>query len=89
MPDVLALVSIMGPMNTAYTVLPLAQAAEVPIIAPLTGATQYPAPSNRYAVNLRVGYNDELLAMLYLLVTKKKYKWITMIYDDDALGPVI
>jgi ABC-type branched-subunit amino acid transport system substrate-binding protein/class 3 adenylate cyclase len=91
-PDMFAFVAFMGSPTTSAA-LPLLKAAKMPVIGPLTGSAVFRKGADvtgvdwqPYTINVRAGYDDEAFAMLRLFVTEKRWKRISIIYQDDAFG---
>jgi branched-chain amino acid transport system substrate-binding protein len=60
-------------------------AAQVPLIAGLSGADGLRTPLNRYLFNVRASYSDEAEAIVNQLVTTGATR-IAVFYQDDAYG---
>ena len=84
-PNLLALVGFTGSAPSVAGAA-LATAAKLPYIGPLTGTPDLHRAQDKYVINLRSGYGDEVMAMLKLLVEKKLYKRIALIYQNDSFG---
>lgn len=82
--DSFAFVSLIGTAN-AEAVLPLITAANIPLIAPLTGASQLRTPFNRYIFHIRASYAQEVEQMVEHVLTIGM-KRVAVFYDDDAFG---
>ncbi len=82
--DVFALFGYVG-TPTGLAALPLATAAKVPWIAPVTGAEALRSPFNRYAFHVRASYFDETAAIVKQL-TSVGIKRIGVFYQNDSYG---
>lgn len=65
--------------------LPLAEKAQVPLVAPFTGADVLREKSSRVLFIVRAGYRDEMARMVEQLVTTG-VKDIAVAYQDDNFG---
>lgn len=82
--DVFALFGYIG-TPTSLAALPLATKAQVPFIAPFTGAMGLRDPFNKYVFHLRASYNDET-ALIVKQLTNLGLKKIAVFYQNDAYG---
>jgi branched-chain amino acid transport system substrate-binding protein len=82
--DTFAFVSLIGTANSE-AVLPLITAAKIPLIAPLTGASQLREPFNRYVFHVRASYSHEVEKMVEHVLTIGMNR-VAVFYDDDAFG---
>lgn len=82
--DVFALFGYIG-TPTSLAALPLANKANVPFIAPLTGAMSLREPLNKLVFHLRASYDDETAAIVKQLHTLG-LKNIAVFYQNDAYG---
>jgi branched-chain amino acid transport system substrate-binding protein len=82
--DVFALFGYIG-TPTSLAALPLTTKANVPFIAPFTGAMSLREPMNRLAFHLRASYDDETAAIVNQLNTLG-LKNIAVFYQNDAYG---
>lgn len=82
---VFALIGSVG-TPTSRAVVPIAEAAGVPFIAPFTGATFLRDPAWRTVVNIRAGYNEEAEAAVQYLVMTLGLRRIAVLYQDDTFG---
>jgi len=82
--DVFALFGYIG-TPTSLAALPLATKANMPFIAPFTGAMSLREPLNRLAFHLRASYDDETAAIVKRLNTLG-LKNIAVLYQNDAYG---
>ena len=82
--DVFALFGYIG-TPTSLAALPLATKANLPFIAPFTGAMSLREPLNRLAFHLRASYDDETAAIVQQLNTLG-LKNIAVFYQNDAYG---
>jgi branched-chain amino acid transport system substrate-binding protein len=65
---------------------PIATAAQVPFIAPFTGAEFLRDPYNRYVINVRASYFQETEAWIEHLTKDLGVSKIAILYQDDAFG---
>jgi branched-chain amino acid transport system substrate-binding protein len=70
---------------TSLAALPLASAAQVPFIAPFTGAQALREPFNRIAFHIRASYFDET-AEIVKQVTSIGAKRIAVFHQNDSYG---
>ena len=84
--EVFALIGAFG-TPTTISAVPVASNAGVPYVAPLTGAEllrrQY---RNDYVINLRASLDQEIEAIVNLLVDDMGLESIAVLYQDDSLG---
>ncbi|MGM9491959.1 ABC transporter substrate-binding protein [Ideonella sp. YS5] len=81
---VLALFGYVG-TSTTLAALPIATAAQVPFIAPVSGAEALRSPFNRMVFNLRASYLDEAQYIVDQLAVSG-LKSIAVLYQNDAYG---
>lgn len=82
--DVHALFGYIG-TPTSLAALPLLTKAQVPFIAPFTGAMGLREPFNKQVFHLRASYNDET-ALIVRQLTNLGLKKIAVFYQNDAYG---
>jgi len=82
--DVFALFGYIG-TPTSLAALPLLTKAQVPFIAPFTGAMGLRAPLNREVFHLRASYNDET-ALIVKQLTNLGLQKIAVFRQNDAYG---
>ena len=82
--DVFALFGYIG-TPTSLAAMPLVNKAQVPFIAPFTGAMALREPFNKLAFHLRASYNDET-ALIVKQLTNLGLKKIAVFYQNDAYG---
>ena len=82
--DVFALFGYIG-TPTSLAALPMATKANLPFVAPFTGAMSLREPMNRLAFHLRASYDDETAAIVNQLDTLD-LKNIAVFYQNDAYG---
>ena len=80
----LAFVSTIGTANAA-AVLPLLEAGRVPLIAPLSGASQLRQAGQRSVFHVRASYAREVAKMVEHATTLGVRR-IAVFHDDDAFG---
>jgi len=83
-PDLLALFGYVGTPTTKVA-LPLLEAAEVPLVAPMTGASLLRRPELRMVFNMRASYRREIAAMVDSMVRDAHHR-IAIVYQNDAFG---
>lgn len=69
----------------ALAALPLAEKAQIPLVAPLSGAGVLREKKSKVLFVVRAGYGDELVRMVEQLVTTG-VKTIAVAYQDDNFG---
>ena len=79
-----AFVSSIGTAN-AEAVLPLVNAAKVPLVAPLSGAISLREPFSRNVFHIRSSYAQEVERMVEHVLTIGISR-VAVFYDDDAFG---
>lgn len=82
--DVFALFGYIG-TPTSLAALPLVNKAQIPFIAPFTGAMALREPFNKLVFHLRASYNDET-ALIVKYHTTLGLKRIAVFYQNDAYG---
>lgn len=82
--DVQALFGYIG-TPTSLAALPLLSKAQVPFVAPFTGAMGLREPFNRNVFHLRASYNDET-ALIVRQLTNVGLKKIAVFHQNDAYG---
>lgn len=82
--DVHALFGYIG-TPTSLAALPLLTKAQIPFIAPFTGAMGLREPFNKLVFHLRASYNDET-ALIVRQLTNLGLKKIAVFYQNDAYG---
>ncbi len=82
--EVFALFGYIG-TPTSLAALPLAIKAQMPFVAPFTGAMALRDPFSKYVFHLRASYNDET-ALIVKQMTTLDLKKIAVFYQNDAYG---
>lgn len=82
--DVFALFGYIG-TPTSLAALPLVKQAQIPFIAPFTGAMALRQPMLKNVFHLRASYNDET-AMIVKQLTNLDLKKIAVFYQNDSYG---
>lgn len=82
--DVHALFGYIG-TPTSLAALPLLTKAQIPFIAPFTGAMGLREPFNKQVFHLRASYNDET-ALIVRQLTNLGLKKIAVFFQNDAYG---
>ena len=83
--EVFALIGAVGTPTSRSTV-PIAAAADVPYIAPFTGAAFLRDAKWQNVINLRASYNQETEEMVARLTEDLGIKRIAVLYQDDSFG---
>ena len=80
--------SLIGAVGTptSKAVVPIASEASVPYIGPFTGAEFLRNSSQKYVVNVRASYYQEIHNIVERLVKDLKIKKISILYQDDSYG---
>ena len=71
---------------TSRSATPVAAAAQVPFIAPFTGAAFLRDPAWRNIINLRSSYNQETEEIVDRLITDQGVGRIAVMFQDDSFG---
>ena len=71
---------------TAKVVTPLCEEAQVPFVAPFSGAALLRAPYRKYVVNLRASYGQETERLARYLADEKKLTRIACFHQNDDYG---
>jgi branched-chain amino acid transport system substrate-binding protein len=82
--DVFALFRYIG-TPTSLAALPLVTKAQIPFIAPFTGAMGLRTPFHKSVFHLRASYNDET-ALIVKQLTNLSLRKIGVFYQNDAYG---
>lgn len=83
--EVFALIGAVG-TPTSRAAVPLTLAANVPYIAPMTGAEFLRDASLSNVINLRASYEQETEAMVSRLISDLDIKRIAVMHQDDSFG---
>ena len=83
--DVFALIGAVG-TPTSRSAVPVATAADIPYIAPFTGAAFLRDPEQTNVINLRASYNQETEEMVERFVSELGIDRIGVMYQDDSFG---
>ncbi len=83
--DIFLLIGLVG-TPTVKAVLPVAEEAGVPLLAPLSGAEYLRNPPNRLVVNLRAGTTQETAALAEYLVERRSLTRIACFVQNDSFG---
>ena len=83
--DVFALIGAVG-TPTSRSAVPVATAADIPYVAPFTGAAFLRDPRQTNVINLRASYNQETEEMVDRLVSELGIERIGVMYQDDSFG---
>ena len=70
---------------TSLAAMPMVKAAQIPFIAPFTGAMGLRDPANKMVFHLRASYDDET-ALIVKQLTNLGLKKIAVFYQNDAYG---
>jgi len=71
---------------TAKAVAPIVSEARIPFFGPFTGAEFLRKPFNRYVINVRASYFQEMERLTSYLVDEKKMSRISCFYQNDSYG---
>lgn len=71
---------------TATAALPLLRKYQKPFIAPLTGSDLLRQPDDKFIINFRSSYREEITAQFRLLVDQLGYKRIALFMQADEFG---
>lgn len=71
---------------TSKAVVPIIEKYKVPFFAPSTGAELLRTPFNRYVINLRASYYQEMEALASYLIDALKLQRISCFYQNDSYG---
>jgi ABC-type branched-subunit amino acid transport system substrate-binding protein len=82
--EVFALFGYIG-TPTSLAALPLVNEAQIPFVAPFTGAMGLRDPFSRYVFHVRASYNDET-ALIVKQLTTLDLKKIAVFYQNDSYG---
>jgi len=83
--DVFLLIGEVG-TPTSQAVLPVIRKYNVPFFAPLTGAEFLRDPFNKYVINVRGSYYQEMEKLAQYLIDQKKLTRIACFYQNDSYG---
>ena len=83
--EIFALIGAVG-TPTSRSAVPVAAAADIPYIAPFTGAAFLRDPQWGNVINLRASYNQETEEMVARLVSDFGIERIAVMYQDDSFG---
>lgn len=83
--QVFALVGQVG-TPTAKAAVPYVTERGVPFFAPFTGAEFLRSPFNRYVINMRASYSQEMEKLVSYLVDQKGLERIACFYQNDSYG---
>lgn len=82
--NVFALMSCVGTANNT-AILPMIEAAGLPYVAPLTGASSLRTAGHRHVFHVRASYTDETQRLIEKLVSMS-IKDLAIVYLDNAFG---
>jgi ABC-type branched-subunit amino acid transport system substrate-binding protein len=71
---------------TAKAVEPIVSEARIPFFGPFTGAEFLRKPFNKYVINVRASYFQEMERLTSYLVDEKKMSRIACFYQNDSYG---
>jgi len=83
--QVFALIGAVG-TPTSMAVSPIVSEAKIPFFGPFTGAEFLRAPFNKYVINVRASYFQEMEKLASYLIDKKKMRRIACFYQNDSYG---
>lgn len=82
---VFALIGAVG-TPTSKAVAPIVSSARIPFFGPFTGAEFLRTPFNKYLINVRPSYFQEMERVVEYLVEKKKLERIACFFQNDSYG---
>lgn len=71
---------------TCKAIMPIIEETKTPLVGPFTGAEILRSPFNKYIVNVRASYNQEMEKLATYLVDQKGLKKVACFYQNDAYG---
>jgi ABC-type branched-subunit amino acid transport system substrate-binding protein len=83
--QVFALIGAVG-TPTSMAVAPIVSEAKIPFFAPFTGAEFLRTPFNKYVINVRASYFQEMEKLAAYLVDEKKISRVACFYQNDSYG---
>lgn len=83
--QVFALIGAVG-TPTSKAVAPIVSDAKIPFFGPFTGAEFLRDPFNKYVINVRGSYFQEMEKLASYLVDQKKIERISCFYQNDSYG---
>ena len=83
--QVFALVGAVG-TPTAKAVSPIVSESRIPFFGPFTGAEFLRSPFNKYVINVRASYFQEMEKLASYLIGKKKITRVACFYQNDSYG---
>lgn len=83
--QVFALIGAVG-TPTAKAVAPIVSGTRIPFFAPFTGAEFLRKPFNRYVINVRASYFQEMEKLASYLVDERGLSRIACFYQNDSYG---
>ena len=83
--QVFALIGAVG-TPTSKAAVPIAVEARIPFFGPFTGAEFLRSPHQRYVVNVRASYFQEMESLASYLVEKRGIRKIACFYQNDSYG---
>jgi branched-chain amino acid transport system substrate-binding protein len=82
---VFSLTSYVG-TPTAVRIIPLVQESQIPIVGLFTGANALRQPFQRYIINIRASYHQEIKKVVDHLINDNHFSKIAVFYQDDEYG---
>ncbi len=83
--QVFALIGAVG-TPTSKAVAPIVSEAGIPFFAPFTGAEFLRTPFDKYVINVRASYFQEMEKLAAYLVDKKKISRVACFFQNDSYG---
>lgn len=83
--QVFALIGAVG-TPTSKAVAPIVSKAGIPFFGPFTGAEFLRTPFNKYLINVRASYFQEMERLAAYLIDEKKISRIACFYQNDSYG---
>ncbi len=83
--QVFALIGAVG-TPTSKAVEPIVSEAKIPFFGPFTGAEFLRTPFNKYVINVRASYFQEMEKLASYLIDQKKMSRVACFYQNDSYG---
>lgn len=71
---------------TTVRIIPLVNEAAIPLVGMFTGANRLREPVNRYLINVRASYYQEIKAAVDYMVKEKQLQRVAVFYQYDEYG---
>ncbi|MBU2548265.1 MAG: ABC transporter substrate-binding protein [Proteobacteria bacterium] len=83
--NVFALFNYVG-TPTTVKIIPIVTEARIPLVGMFTGASALRQPLNRYLINIRASYYQEIQAAVRYMVNQLNLRKVAVFYQYDAYG---